>query len=158
MTTIVINSLALLALAVAFSRDSQKAKQALRVALRSFIGMLPMVLMIILLIGLLLGFVTPSVIQGILGDESGIVGILLSTALGGVLFVPSLIAFPLAASLVEEGAALGAVAAFITSLTMIGTLTLPLEVKELGLKFTLVRNGLGVLFAVLIAVAIGVIL
>lgn len=157
-TTIVVNTLALAALAVALAKDKEKGKRALGVALRSFLGMLPMVLIIILLIGLLLGFVPPASIQNIVGEESGILGILLSTAMGGILFVPSLIAFPLAASLVEEGAALGAVAGFITSLTMIGTLTIPLEVKELGLKFTLLRNGLGVVFAILIALAMGVIL
>jgi uncharacterized membrane protein YraQ (UPF0718 family) len=117
-----------------------------------------MVLIIILLIGLLLGFVTPASIQNIVGEKTGIVGVLLSTAIGGILFVPSLIAFPLAASLVEEGAALAAVAGFITSLTMIGTLTLPLEIKELGLKLTVIRNGLGLVFAVLIATAMDAIL
>lgn len=157
-TSIIINAVALAALAAAVFRSSQKAKEALRIALRSLIGMFPMVLTIILIIGLLLAFVTPSMIQGIVGEESGILGILLSTAIGGVMFVPSIIAFPLAGSLVEEGAALGAVAAFITSLTMIGTLFLPLEIKELGLKFTVVRNGLGIIFAILIAVAIGAIL
>lgn len=132
-TTVVVNSLAAVALGIAFFRDPERGKRALRIALRSFVGMLPMVLMIILLIGLLLGFVTPATIQRIIGEESGLLGILFSTAMG-------------------------AVAAFITSLTMIGTLTLPLEIKELGLRFTLVRNGLGLLFAVLIALAIGAIL
>ena len=157
-TTIVVNTLALAALAVAVVKDKEKGKRALRIALRSFLGMLPMVLVIILLIGLLLGFVPPASIQSIVGEESGILGILISTALGGILFIPSLIAFPLAASLVEEGAALGAVAGLITSLTMIGTLTIPLEVRELGLKFTVLRNGLGLVFAILIALAMGAIL
>ena len=74
------------------------------------------------------------------------------------MFIPSLIAFPLAASLLEGGAAVGTVAGFIASLTMIGVVSLPVEVRELGVKMTALRNGLGFLFALAIAVVMGVLL
>jgi hypothetical protein len=41
---------------------------------------------------------------------------------------------------------------------MIGVVTLPLEIKELGRRFALLRNGLGVLAALVIALLMGVIL
>lgn len=72
--------------------------------------------------------------------------------------IPSLIAFPLAASLLKNGASITAVAAFITTLTMIGTITLPLEIKELGKKVALLRNGLSFIVAIVIALIMGVIL
>jgi uncharacterized membrane protein YraQ (UPF0718 family) len=117
-----------------------------------------MILTVVILIGLLLGFISKELIGRILGAESGIAGILVAAGLGSVLHIPSLISFPLAASLLEGGAAAGTVAAFITSLTMIGAVTFPLEVREMGLTFTLMRNGLGFLFAVCIALAMGVLL
>ena len=64
----------------------------------------------------------------------------------------------LAASLLDGGASISVVAAFITTLTMIGTVTLPLEIKELGKKMALLRNGMSFLIAILIAFIMGAIL
>ena len=48
--------------------------------------------------------------------------------------------------------------AFLTTLTMVGIVTFPLEKREFGLKFAAVRNGLSFLFAMLIARVMGVII
>jgi uncharacterized membrane protein YraQ (UPF0718 family) len=157
-TALAVNGIALGALVFGAVKNREMTGKALRIALRSFIGMLPMILTVVILIGLLLGFISKELIGRILGAESGIAGILVAAGLGSVLHIPSLISFPLAASLLEGGAAAGTVAAFITSLTMIGAVTFPLEVREMGLTFTLMRNGLGFLFAVCIALAMGVLL
>ncbi len=156
--TITVNLFALVALTWAGVKDREKTKQALRIAVRSFIGMLPMILTIIILIGVLLGFVTPQIIQNLLGKESGFIGVLTAALVGAVMHIPSLIAFPLAASLLEGGAAVGTVAGFITSLTMIGIVTFPVEVRELGVKMTVMRNGFGFLFALAIAIVMGALL
>jgi uncharacterized membrane protein YraQ (UPF0718 family) len=156
--TITVNGIALAALLWALIADRGKTKQVLRVAVRSFVGMLPMVLTIIILIGVLLGFVTPRIIQNLLGEESGFFGILTAALIGAVMHIPSLISFPLAASLLEGGAAVGTVAGFIASLTMIGVVTFPVEVRELGVKMTIMRNGFGFLFAITIALVMGVLL
>jgi len=153
--TITVNGIALAALLWALSKDRGKTKQALRVAIRSFVGMLPMVLTIIILIGVLLGFVTPQIIQNLLGEESGFLGILTAALIGAVMHIPSIISFPLASSLLEGGAAVGTVAGFIASLTMIGVVTFPVEVRELGIKMTIMRNGFGFLFAIAIALVMG---
>ena len=49
-------------------------------------------------------------------------------------------------------------ATFITTLTMIGMVTLPLEIKKLGKKFALLRNGLSFIIAIIIALIMGVLL
>ena len=56
------------------------------------------------------------------------------------------------------GAGVTAMAAFITTLTMIGFVFLPLEIKELGRKFALLRNGLSFIVALIIALLMGLIL
>jgi len=157
-TALVVNGIALGALALGMAKNRERTRKALKIALRSFIGMLPMILTIVILIGLLLGFVSREMIGRILGTESGLAGVLVAAGFGSILHIPSLISFPLAASLLEGGAAAGTVAAFITSLTMIGAVTFPIEVREMGLSFTLMRNGLGFVFAVLIALGMGVLL
>jgi len=72
--------------------------------------------------------------------------------------IPALLSFPLASSILENGASVTAVVAFITTLTMIGMITLPLEIKMLGKQIALLRNGISFVIAILIAFIIGMIL
>ena len=157
-TAIVINVIAIAALLMAFIKDREKAIKSLKIAGKSFIRMLPMVFVIIIIIGLLLGFVPPDQISKFVGEQSGMTGVLIVGAAGAVLHIPALLSFPLASSLLEEGASVSAVAAFITTLTMIGTITLPLEIKELGKKMAILRNGISFVIAIIIALIMGVIL
>ncbi len=157
-TVLVINGIAIVSFLIAFSNDKEKAKKSLKIAGKSFIKMFPMVLTIILIIGLLLGFVPPDQISKFIGEQSGIGGVLLIGALGALMHIPALLSFPLAASLLESGASVTAVAAFITTLTMIGMVTLPLEIKELGKKMALLRNGISFVIAIIIALIMGAIL
>jgi hypothetical protein len=47
--------------------------------------------------------------------------------------------------------------AFITTLTMIGVVTLPLAIKEPGKEMSFLRNGLSFIIAIAIALIIGMI-
>ena len=157
-TVIIINIIAIAGLLIAFIKDRKKAIQSLKMAGKAFIKIIPMVLIIILFIGLLLGFVPPSQISRFIGEQSGIGGVLLIGVVGALMHIPALISFPLAASLLESGASITAVAAFITTLTMVGIITLPLEIEELGKKMALLRNGISFVIAIIIALIMGAIL
>ena len=85
-------------------------------------------------------------------------GFFLIAFAGAIMHIPSLLSFPLAASLLEDGAAVASVVVFITTLTMIGIVTLPLEIKYMGKKFTLLRNGISFVFAIFVALIMGAIL
>ncbi|MFW5695522.1 MAG: permease [Alkalispirochaeta sp.] len=157
-TAIAINGIAGVALGVALLRDRQRALRGLQVAARMTWSMLPMVIIIILLIGALFAVVSPDALERFVGDQSGPLGVVLVALVGGVLHIPALLAFPLSASLLNQGASVPVVAAFITSLTMIGVVTLPLEMQELGRRFALLRNGLSLLAALGISFIMGVVL
>jgi len=157
-TIIIINLCALGCLILAFTKDRAKTKQSVKVAVKSFFRILPTVLIIIIFIGLLLGFVPPSEISKVIGEQSGFSGVLLIALLGAILHIQAFISFPLAGALLKSGAAISAVAAFITTLTMVGMVTLPLEIKELGKKIALLRNGISFIIAIVIALIMGVIL
>ena len=141
-----------------FINSREKAIKSLKVAGKSFFKIFPMIIVIILAIGLLMGFVPPNQISNFLGEQSGILGVLLIGVFGALMYIPSLLAFPLAASFLEGGASITAVAAFIITLTMVGTLTLPLEIRELGKGMALLRNGLSFSIAIIIALIMGAIL
>jgi len=139
-------------------KDRGKTKKALMIARKVFARMLPALLVIVGLVGLLLGFVPPDTIKLYLGADAGFTGTFVTAIVGALAFIPNIIAVPLAGSLLRSGAAVMTVAAFITTLTMVGTVTVPLEIKELGKKYTLLRNTLSFLFAILIALMMGLIL
>lgn len=155
---ILINALAAVCLVFAFLKDREKTRQSLIAAAKSFLRILPLVLMIIVIVGLFSAFIPPSKIMKFIGAQAGWSGILTIAALGAVLHIPALISYPLAAALLQSGATVASVAAFVTTLTMVGIVTLPLEIKELGIKFTLLRNGLSFILAVFIALIMGMIL
>lgn len=155
---LLVNGLAVLGLLVAFYEDRERAVRSVKRALMAFVRILPTVLTIIVVIGLLLGFVPPETLRAFVGEQSGLLGVFLTAAVGSVMHIPSIVAFPLAASFLDVGASITVVAAFVTTLTMIGVVTLPLEVKELGWRFALLRNGLSFVGALLVALVMGAML
>ena len=146
------------ALAILAGRDPAKALQALRVAAKSFAAILPSMLAIVGLIGLLLGVVSPQAISRYLGQGAGWWATVTAMLIGAVMYIPSLVAFPLAASLLRAGASIATIAAFLIALVMVGTVTLPVEIKHLGKRLALGRNLLSLLFAFVIAIVMGVVL
>ena len=157
-TVIIINVFAILGISFSFYKNRQKSIKALKVALKGTLNMAPAIGIILVLVGLLLGFFKPELISKLLGNQTGIVGITLASIAGAILMIPSLVAFPLTASLVESGASISVAAAFITTLTMIGFVTLPIEIQELGKKLTFLRNGISFIIAVGIALIMGALL
>ena len=153
-----LHGVAAILLGVSFAKDRKKTILSLIRAWKMFIGVLPQFIAILLLIGLLLAIVTPEMIQRVIGAESGLLGMLITSLLGAVTLVPALIAFPVAAGLLNNGAGITQIAVFISTLTMVGFVTLPMEIKYLGKKVAVLRNILAYLFAFATAFIIGAVL
>jgi uncharacterized membrane protein YraQ (UPF0718 family) len=156
-TAMVINAFVAVCLVLSLVKDRDKTRISMAVASNAAKRMTPSVLAIIAVIGLIVGFIPPRWIAVTIGAESGFLGVLIAGALGSILFIPALIAFPLAKSLLEMGAGMMSTAAFITTLTMVGFVFLPLEIKELGKRFALLRNGFSLAAAMVIAVIVGLV-
>ena len=71
-TAIIINSIAIISLLIAFVKDKRKTIKSLKIAGKSFIRILPMIFIIILIIGLLLRFLPPYQISRFVDEQSGI--------------------------------------------------------------------------------------
>ncbi|MCF8009336.1 MAG: permease [Halanaerobiales bacterium] len=155
MVAISINLITIVLLIYTVFKDIKKAKKALVRAFIKAVNILPMLLVIIVMIGLIFGFIPPDLIKSYLGSDNNIIQIVLASLFGALTMIPSLVALPLAGSLIEAGASYTPVAAFITTLTMVGFVTLPIELKELGKKVTVLRNVFAFIFAVIIALLIG---
>lgn len=143
---------------VSFAKNKQKTKQALKMAFAMGKGMLGSILSIIFLIGLILTLFPPEYIADFVGSQSLVVSSVASAAFGSITLIPAFIAFPLVGTLVNAGVGIIPAVAFLTTLTMVGIVTFPLEKREFGFKFTAVRNGLSFVFAIIIALIMGVII
>ncbi len=145
-------------LVCSFFNSREKTRMALKKAWKAFENILPQLLAILLIIGMSLSVISPETISKLLGHESGFLGMLLAGVLGSVTLIPGFVAFPLAAALLASGAGFVQLAVFISTLMMVGIVTLPVEFKYFGKKLSLMRNGLALVFSFVMAVVLGVII
>lgn len=144
-------------LLISYYKDKKKTKMALKKAWKAFENILPEFLVVIMLVGVMLAVVNNDVISKVIGADSGWLGVLLAAIIGAITLIPGFIAFPTAALLLKSGAGLMQIAALISTLMMVGVVTMPVEMKYFGKKLTLYRNGLAFLFSFLVAYIINLV-
>ncbi|WP_409228735.1 hypothetical protein [Gudongella sp. SC589] len=157
-TFVTIYSLLGISLVLSLVKSREKTKKAFKVAGKALLKSAPSLLAVLGIVGLTLGVLTPETISNLVGAEAGFMATIAAAVIGAVTLIPSLVAFPLAGSLLRSGATVMTISAFITTLVMVGVVTAPMEIKTLGKKFTVLRNGLGFLVALIIAGIMGLIL
>jgi len=140
-----------IALLVSLAADRRKTRAAVLQGLKMFLGILPMLLGVLAAVSLVLTAVTPAMLERILSG-TGLLPFFSALTIGSIALIPGFIAYPLAALLRQNGASVPVLAAFITSLMMVGVLTLPLEARYFGWRAALLRNGLALCGAILVAV------
>lgn len=147
--------------AVAFlaslTADRRKTALGVKKGLKMFLGILPTLFGILSLVSLMLAAFHPSAIRQMLGD-SGTIPFIAALLIGSISLIPGFIAFPLAGVLRQNGATTPVIAAFITTLMMVGVLTLPLEAKFFGYRVAILRNILAFIGAIIIALLMSVVL
>jgi uncharacterized membrane protein YraQ (UPF0718 family) len=113
---------------------------------------------ILILVSLLLFIVPPQMIVKYLGAGSGAIGFAIAAVVGSITLIPGFISYPIASGLLKQGASYSTVAVFMTTLMMVGVVTLPLEIKYFGKRVAILRNLLNLIVAVIIGILIGIIL
>lgn len=156
--TIALYVLAVFFLVLSFIKDKKKTKLALAKAWKSFENILPQFLSILVIIGILLAVLSPETISRLIGRQSGWLGMLLASIVGSITLIPGFVAFPLASALLKSGAGFMQIAVFISTLMMVGIVTIPVEIKYFGKKSSIARNVLAYIFSFVVALAIGVVL
>jgi uncharacterized membrane protein YraQ (UPF0718 family) len=153
---LLINLFALILLLLSFYFNTKKSKQSLKKALFKGLSLAPQLISLVFIIGIVFAFIPPELIKDYLGGDFNLVQVGAAALFGSLMMIPSLLALPLAGSLIDAGASYTPVAAFVTTLTMVGFVTIPVELKELGKKITIYRNVLAIIFALIISLLIGV--
>jgi len=150
--------IAIILTVISLVKDQKKTFEAMKKSKGMMGNMLGEIVAIIFIIGLVLTLIPPETIKQVLGSANTLTSTVISALVGSITLIPAFVAFPLVGSLVTVGASIVPAVAFLTTLTMVGMVTFPLEKKEFGMKFALTRNLLSFGFAVVIALTMGVIL
>ncbi len=154
--TIALYIFAAASLAVSAMKSREKTILALKKAWKAFENILPQFFSILIIIGIMLATFTPRQISGLLGQESGFTGLLIAAMIGSITLIPGFVAFPLAAALLQSGAGYMQIAAFVSTLMMVGIVTLPLEIGYFGKKAAIARNAAAFFFSLALALVMGV--
>lgn len=140
---------------VSVTKDKNKTFDSIKMSSGLMKSMIGEIIGILFLIGLILTFIPPDKIKQYLGGSNILISTFVSAILGSITLIPAFVAFPLVGSIVKAGANIVPIVAFLTTLTMVGFVTFPLEKKEFGVKFALTRNILSFVFAIIIALLMG---
>jgi len=155
MIALYIVTAALLLAGAVFNR--KKTAAGVKKSAMMFLNLLPAFLSIIMLVSIVLTALGPETIERWLGSSSGPLGFLAAALLGAVALIPGFVAYPMAGMLLKSGVTYPVLAVFITTLMMVGILTLPIEKKFFGWKVALVRNALSFAGALLIGGAMALV-
>ena len=143
-------------LLLSFLFDCSKTIKALFIAYKRFIFISPSFLAMLIFVSILLFIFPQEKIIMYLSYGNYTVNIILAALVGSITVMPGFGAFPLAGILKNSGISFTIIAAFTTTLMMVGTLTFPVEATYLGKKVTLIRNAISFIIALIIALLIGI--
>lgn len=130
-----------------FLKDRKKTKQALMKGIKSVEGILPQFLVVVIFISISLSVLKTETISRFIGESSGIAGMIVASLVGAITLIPGFVAFPAAGELLQNGAGTLQIAAFVSSLMMVGVITLPMEIQYFGKRAAILRNVIALLFS-----------
>ena len=151
MDTIILYAIAVTLLAVSAAKDREKTRRAVLKGVKAFESILPQLTTVLLAVAAVLAVFNPEMVSRFIGEQSGLFGVLAASVVGGIALIPGFVAFPAAAELLKNGAGTMQIAAFVSSLMMVGVVTLPMEVKYFGRRAAFTRNALAFAFCFLAA-------
>jgi hypothetical protein len=145
------------ALVASLIADRRKTLMGVRRGLRMFVNLLPTLVTVLAAVSLLMAAVHPTTLERWLGG-GGPVPFVAALIAGSIALIPGFVAFPLAGVLKDNGATTAVLAGFITTLLMVGVVTLPIEIRFFGRRIAILRNLLAFCGAVVVALVMTVIL
>ncbi|NIA19020.1 MAG: hypothetical protein GWP07_01080 [Xanthomonadaceae bacterium] len=144
-----------LAVLISAILDRKKTATALKIAWRKFVAILPAFLIMLILVSIVLFLIPDTMISHYLGNDSRFIGIVFASSFGSITLMPGFVAYPLCGILLKKGVSYMVLAAFTTTLMMVGILTYPVEKEYFGVKVTIIRNAVSFVMALFIALVIG---
>ena len=137
--TIIMAALAVTLLFIGYYKGQGQHVSGIKLALDMTVEILPLLIFAFIIAGMTQVLLPQDVIAKWIGTESGIRGIFVGTVAGA--FAPGgpYVSLPIAAGLLNSGASVSTMVAFITGWSLWAITRLPMEVGILGWKFVLIR-------------------
>jgi len=157
-TSVILALLTITVLGISALADRRKTWQGVTKGVKMLLKLLPHFLVLVILVSVFLWLLPQNTLVAYLGQESGFMGMIIAAVLGALALIPGPIAYPLCGVLLEQGVSYAVLAVFITTLMMVGILTLPVETKYFGARISILRNVLCWLGALVIGALVGVLL
>ena len=147
--TIIMGVIAVVLLVVAYQKGGGEHILGLKAAGNILLQILPLLIFAFIIAGTIQYIVPTEVIAKWVGAESGLRGIFIGAAIGG--FTPGgpMTTLPIAAGLLQAGAGIGTMVAFMTGWSLWAVTRLPLEIGLMGWKFTAIRLACTFIFPIL---------
>ena len=149
-------SITIISLILSFIYDRNKTLSGIKKGLMMFLKILPTLLSVIIIISIVLYLTPKEYFLKYFGNDSGAMGYVFAALIGSITLMPGFIAYPICGFLIKNGVSYPIIAVFVTTLMMVGIVTMPIEKKYFGLKVTLLRNILSFFGALLIGLLIGI--
>ena len=153
--TIIFGTFTCIILLLSLVSDRKKTLIGLKKGAKMLFNILHPFLNILILISVVLFFIPDTMIVNYLGANSGWLGFMIAVIVGSITLIPGFISYPLAATLLKQGATYAVVAVFMTAMMLVGTVTLPLEIKYFGRKAAISRNLLNLVASIIIGIFVG---
>ena len=151
MDALIFYILAILLFGISFLKDRAKTRQAVLKGLKALEGIMPQFITVLILIAVMLAVVNAQTISRFLGAGTGAIGVIAAAILGSITLIPGFVAFPLAGELLRNGAGVLQIATFVSSLMMVGLITLPMEISYFGKRTAILRNVFSLAFSFIAA-------
>jgi len=137
--TIIMGALAVILLLIGSYRGEGQHIVGMRSALRMTVEILPLLIFAFIVAGMVQVLVPQQLLSKWVGAESGMRGVLIGTVTGALAPGGPYVSLPVAAGLLQAGAGVGTMVAFLTGWSLWAVSRLPMEVGIMGWKFTLIR-------------------
>lgn len=157
-STYFLYGLTIVLLVISFIKNKKKTILALKKGFNAFKKIIPVLVPLFMFVGIILTIITPDQIQSVMGEESGILGVLAALVIGSISFMPPFVTYPLGVELLESGAGYPQVAALVTTLMSVGFVYIAAESKFFTKKSVLYRNLLALIASAIVALVIWVVM
>lgn len=137
--TIVMGVIALALLGLGYYRGEGQHVQGLKSAGTLTVQILPLLVFAFIIGGMAQVLIPHELMAKWVGAESGWRGIIIGTVAGGLSPGGPYVSLPIVAGLMQAGAGIGTMVAYLTGWSLWAVARLPMEVGILGWRFTLIR-------------------
>jgi uncharacterized membrane protein YraQ (UPF0718 family) len=137
--TIIMGILAVALLIIGYRQGQGQHAEGLRLAFNMAIQIIPLLIFAFVIAGMVQVLLPQEVLSKWVGSESGFRGILIGSIAGGLSPGGPYVSLPIVAGLLNSGASVGTMVAFLTGWSLWAVARLPMEVGILGWKFTAIR-------------------